>query len=80
MQTLWEMPDAWCRALRGRPFARLRKITKKGIPPVIMADGPAGLRLQPHFKAMPDGTLIPGGKIRGNDREPFPEKCSKRSH
>ncbi len=59
----------------GETISRLED-TKK-IPPVIMADGPAGLRLQPHFKAMPDGTLIPGGKIRGNDREPFPENVPK---
>nr|MCR4687936.1 glycoside hydrolase family 3 C-terminal domain-containing protein [Saccharofermentans sp.] len=33
------------------------------IPPIVMADGPAGLRLQPHFKALPDETLLPGGEV-----------------
>ena len=38
-----------------------------------MADGPAGLRLQPHFKARHDGTLLPGGELFGDALIPFPE-------
>ena len=45
----------------------------RGIRPVCMADGPAGLRLQPHFKARHDGTLLPGGNMFGSYTEPFPE-------
>ncbi len=43
------------------------------IPYVSMADGPAGLRLQPHFKARHDGTILPGGSKLGDVVEPFPE-------
>ncbi len=45
----------------------------RGIRPVSMADGPAGLRLQPHFKARHDGTVLPGGGKFGDSVEPFPE-------
>lgn len=45
----------------------------RNIPSVSMADGPAGLRLQPHFKARHDGTVLPGGSKLGDVVEPFPE-------
>ncbi len=45
----------------------------RGIPVMILADGPAGLRLQPHFKATPDGTLLPGGEVFGLSFRDFPE-------
>lgn len=33
----------------------------RGIRDMVNADGPAGLRLMPHFRTEADGTLIPGG-------------------
>ena len=43
------------------------------IPPLVMADGPAGLRLQPHFKATKEGDLLRGGDTFGLITSPFPE-------
>lgn len=42
--------------------------------PLVLADGPAGLRLQPHFKASADGRLLRGGEMFGLNREPFDEE------
>ncbi len=44
---------------------------ERGIKGIIMADGPAGLRLQPHFKTDKEGRLLPGGSILGDVIEPF---------
>lgn len=45
----------------------------RGIGALVLADGPAGLRLTPHFKAKPDGTVLPGGEVFGQTKMPFPE-------
>ncbi len=49
-------------------FERSRRIE-----PLVMADGPAGLRLQPHFKATRDGELLRGGETFGLIKNEFPE-------
>ena len=46
---------------------------KRRLPVLVMADGPAGLRLQPHFKATRNGDLLRGGETFGLINNPFPE-------
>ena len=46
----------------------------RGVENLILADGPAGLRLQPVFKTDKEGNLLPGGSILGDIREPFDPK------
>lgn len=43
-----------------------RKIKK-----LILADGPAGVRLTPHFKIDKDNNLLPGGTVMGDVIQPF---------
>ncbi|WP_248405840.1 glycoside hydrolase family 3 protein [Butyrivibrio fibrisolvens] len=48
-------------------------IPDRKIIPTVNADGPAGLRLQPHFKTTADGQVLPGGEVFGMSRNPFPD-------
>ncbi len=45
----------------------------RGIRHTVNADGPAGLRLQPHYRTDLEGNLLPGGTIFGDTAQPFPE-------
>lgn len=43
----------------------------RGVKGLILADGPAGLRLQPHFKADKNGTILSGGDVFEDIVTPF---------
>ncbi len=46
----------------------------RGVKNMVMADGPAGLRLQPVFKADKAGNILPGGRRMGDMVIPFDPK------
>nr|ABI94088.1 beta-glucosidase [uncultured bacterium] len=43
----------------------------RGVKNLVMADGPAGLRLQPVFKTDLEGNLLPGGELLADSYTPF---------
>lgn len=48
-------------------------LTSRKISSLVLADGPAGLRLQPHFRVSKDGEMLRGGEIFGDNRSPLPD-------
>ncbi len=46
----------------------------RGVKNFIMADGPAGIRIQPHFKTDLEGNILPGGEMFGDHIAPFDDK------
>lgn len=43
----------------------------RNVPKLILADGPAGVRLQPHFRTDKDHNYLPGGEVFGDQVNPF---------
>lgn len=52
-------------------------LKNQAIKSLILADGPAGLRLIPHFLVTKDGAVITGGSGLGGDNEDFPKDLDR---
>lgn len=50
------------------------KLAYRGVRDMLNADGPAGLRLTPHFRTDAEGTVLAGGEVFGDFYNPLPEK------
>lgn len=50
------------------------RLAYRGVRDMVNADGPAGLRLIPHFRTDACGELLPGGRVLGGLGEEFGEK------
>lgn len=50
-------------------------LAERRISSLVLADGPAGLRLQPRFRVSKDGELLPGGEMFGDHINPLPEEA-----
>lgn len=46
----------------------------RGVRDMTNADGPAGLRLMPHFRTDAEGNVLPGGEVFGDLSHPLSEK------
>lgn len=46
-------------------------LSSRNVPKLILADGPAGVRLQPHFRTDKDNNYLPGGEVFGDQVNPF---------
>ena len=58
----------------GDTTARLEQ--SRGIRPLILADGPAGLRLTPHFAVAPDGTIKPDARLAAPEDAHYYQYCT----
>lgn len=50
------------------------RLASRGVRDMTNADGPAGLRLTPHFRVDAEGNLLPGGKFLSDMEEVMPQR------
>ena len=50
------------------------RMAYRGVTDMLNADGPAGLRLTPHFRTDAEGSILPGGAVFGGYMAQLPEK------